>query len=126
MKKVIRLTESELNTIIEKSVRRAINEGAIDEYNLRDFGRDSAIGLGVLGAGIAGDVYFNGDENDVNQDQIEMNRPAEEEFGVDALRGGKHLPNDTIGWEEAQNMKMENRIHRAIMESVRKVLRKKL
>jgi hypothetical protein len=37
MKQVIRLTESDLKNIVEKSVRRAIKEGAINEYGWKEF-----------------------------------------------------------------------------------------
>ncbi len=118
MKKIIRLTESELNKIVEASVKRAINEGAINEYGIKDFGRDAAIGLGVLGAGVAGDAYFNGDEDYIDPEQQEINQAVEDEFG--SVQG--KLPNNTIGWEEAQSLRRESRIHRAIMESIRHIL----
>lgn len=120
MKKIIRLTESELNKIVEASVKRAINEGAINEYGIKDFGKDAAL-VGAVGAttlgGMAGNAYFN-DDDYIDPEQQEINQAVEDEFGS---AQGK-LPNDTIGWEEAQSLRRESRIHRAIMESIRHIL----
>ena len=120
MKKTIRLTESELNRIVENSVRRIINESTINEYGLKDFGKDAAlagaIGTATLGSAI-GNAYIN-DDDEIDPQQQELNREVEREFGS---AQGK-LPNDTIGWEEAQRLKTESRIHRAIMESIRNLL----
>ena len=120
MKKIIRLTESELNKIVEASVKRTINEGAINEYGIKDFGKDAAL-VGAVGAttlgGMAGNAYFN-DDDYIDPEQQEINQAVEDEFG--SVQG--KLPNDTIGWEEAQSLRRESRIHRAIMESIRHIL----
>lgn len=119
MKKIVRLTESELKNIVEKSVRRAIKEGVVDEGKFGDIAKTAALGTG-LGLGAAGLV---GTDNPVSRsldrqfaDQEEVGRafPEDrEEFG-DKLNPQKSLPADTIGWPGVH----ESRIRRAVMESL--------
>jgi hypothetical protein len=128
MKKVIRLTESELKNIVEASVRRAIKEGAVNEGwgkdALKTAGLSAGIGLGAAGvlgtdnpASSALDRQFD--------DQEEMGRafPEDrEEFGDELNPGG--LPKDTISWEDAQRRPgiPESRIRGAVMESIKKLM----
>ena len=122
MKKIVRLTESELKDIVERSVRRAINEGAVDE-SWKDIAKTAALGTG-LGAATAGVL---GTENPIsdrmeqqfaNRDEIGRAFPEDrEEFG-DKLNPQKPLPADTIGWPGVH----ESRIRRAVMESIKKLM----
>lgn len=122
MKKIVRLTESELKNIVENSVRRAIKEGAMDE-GFKDTLKNTALGVG-LGAATAGVL---GTENPISdrieqqfadQDEIGRAFPEDrEEFG-DKLNPQKPLPTDTIGWPGVH----ESRIRRAVMESIKKLM----
>lgn len=122
MKQVIRLTESELKNIVENSVRRAIKEGAVDE-GMKDWLKTGAIGAGIgLGAaGVAGTdnpISRGLDRQFADQEEVGRAFPEDrEEFG-DALNPGGSIPNDTIGWEQARTGKFENRIRKAVMESI--------
>jgi len=120
MKQVIRLTESDLKNIVEKSVRRAIKEGAVNEYGLKDLRNDALLGGGIAAAGLgamAGNAYLHDDEPE-NPEQQEINQAVADEFGS---AQGK-MPNDTISWEEANGLP-ESRIRRAVMESIKKLMR---
>lgn len=128
MKKIVRLTESELKNIVEKSVRRAIKEGAVNEkYGLKDFGKDALMvgGLGAAGAaGLAGNALYNSDEPEVNPEQQEINMQTKQGLGQNALEPGGMPDNDTISWEDAINNPMhENRIRRAVRESIMNLMK---
>lgn len=123
MKKIVRLTESELKNIVENSVKRAIKEGAVEE----GWGKNLALG-GALGLGAAGVL---GTENPISDrfdqqfaDQEEVGRAFPEdraEYGDELNPQGK-LPADTIGWEEA-NGRFESRIAKAVMESIQNLMK---
>ena len=116
MKKIVRLTESELKNIVEQSVRRAITEGAVNEYGWKDFRNDALMAGGLGAAGLAtvgGNAYLHDDEPEVNPEQQEINQAVTDEFGSPQ---GK-LPADTIGWKEA-NGYYEGKIARAVTESI--------
>lgn len=122
MKKIVRLTESELKNIVEKSVRRAIKEGAVNEYGLKDFGKDAALvgGLGAAGAaGLAGNAIYNSDEPEVDPQQQEINAAVADEFGSPQGRipTQNELPPDTRSWTG------ENRIRRAVRESIMNLMK---
>ena len=121
MKKIVRLTESELKNIVRNSVKRAINEHEVNEYSMKQFRNDAAatLGAGALGLGtLAGNAYIHQDDQDANPEQQEMNQPVADEFG--SVQG--KLPNDTIGWEEANKDKFESLISKAVMESVDRLM----
>jgi hypothetical protein len=124
MKKIVRLTESELKNIVEKSVRRAIKEGAVNEkYGLKDFGKDVAFagGLGAAGAaGLAGNAIYNSDEPEVDPQQQEINAAVTDEFGSPQgkIPTQAELPPDTRSWTG------ENRIRRAVTESIKNLLKR--
>ena len=122
MKKIVRLTESELKNIVEASVKRAIQEGAVDE----GFGKDvaKAVGTGVLGAGLGVAGVGTGLFDD-QMDAIDNNSRAfpedKAEFGdrlkpTNSIPSQAELPADTISWKKANHM--ESRIRRAVMESI--------
>lgn len=121
MKKPIRITESDLERIVNNSVRRALKEGAVDE----GWGKTAALGAG-LGLGAAGLI---GTDNPVSRgldkqfaDQEEVGRAFPEdraEFG-DELDSQKPLPSDTISWEKAK--RFENKINKAITETITKFI----
>ena len=128
MKKIVRLTESELNRIVERSVRRAINEGAINEGTVGDIAKGVAIGLPLTFGTVAGNEYLHKDDPEINPQQQEINQAVTDEFGSPQ---GK-LPNDTINFDDARrdprlnnyhvdssiSNKLESRIRRAVMESL--------
>ena len=117
MKNIIRINESDLQRIVENSVRRALKEGAINErYGLKDFGRDAAFvgGIGAAGAaGLAGNALYHSDDPEINPEQQEINASVADEFGSPQ---GK-LPSNTISWEKANQF--EGKMNRAITESIR-------
>ena len=124
MKQVIRLTESDLKNIVEKSVRRAIKDGVLTEETLNEGLKDKAIELAKM-AGVSVAIAaswlaalgLGAFDNDPlikqNDQQIEINKAVADEFGS---AQGK-TPNDTISW------KSESRIRRAVMESIKKLMR---
>ena len=122
MKKPIRITESDLQRMVENSVKRALKEGTVNE----GWGKTAALGAG-LGLGAAGLV---GTDNPVSRgldrqfaDQEEIGRafPEDrEEFG-DKLGPQKPLSPDTISWEKATGIG-EGKINKAITESIRKFI----
>ena len=133
MKKIVRLTESELKNIVEKSVRRAIKEGAVDEGRFGDIMKGAGqvgagIGLGL--AGLAGNALYNSDEQDVNPDQQKINTQVKQGLGQNALEPGGTPDDKTISWEDAINNPMddnnpmgENRIRRAVRESIMNLMK---
>lgn len=122
-KNLIRLTESDLHKIVENSVRRAVKEGALNE-GLKDWGKTAALGAG-LGAAAAGVV---GTDNPVSRgldrqyQDYEENmsaRPEDrEEFGDDL----KPMSQRQIKDPKTRSWTGENKINRAITESIRKFI----
>ena len=121
MKKIVRLTESELKNIVETSVKRAIQEGAINEGFGKDMLKTAAmgggLGLGMVGAAGAGafdsDPLLNEPQGAFPEDKAEFGdrlKPA------NSIPSQDELPADTIGWKKANHM--ESRIRRAVMESI--------
>ena len=55
-KQLIRITEEDLNKMVENSVRRALEEGNINEYGFRDGMKD--LGKFALAGGIGTGIYF--------------------------------------------------------------------
>lgn len=132
MKKIVRLTESELKNIVEKSVRRAIKEGATNEGTVGDIAKGVAIGLPLTFGTVAGNEYFHKDDPEINPQQQKINQAVTDEFGSPQ---GK-LPNDTINFDDARrdprlnnyhvdssiSNKLESRIRGAVMESIKKLM----
>ena len=117
MKKIVRLTESELKNIVEASVRRAIKEGAVDE-SWKGTLAGGALGAAALTAGVGAGAF------DDQMDDIDRNSRAFPEDRVEygeRLKPQSELPADTISWEKANQF--EGRINRAIAESIRKYLK---
>ena len=147
MEKRIRLTESELNRIVENSIRRAINEGRIDEGKVGDFFKKvgkkgkkiaknvgKAAGATALGlAGMYGMLAGN-DELHKNDDKSAYRADAEtrKEFGSKALSGKKDNKNDSILKQKdikdkkTRSWTGEARINRAVMESIRRFKKNRL
>jgi hypothetical protein len=73
MKKIVRLTESELKNIVETSVKRTINEGLITEEILNEssFAKKLALYLGLPVATVAGALYAIGTDNPVSTGSTE-------------------------------------------------------
>jgi len=126
MKKIVRLTESELNRIVERSVRRAINEGTLNEVNWKDVRNTvgAGIGAGLLttGAAAAGafddDPLFN-DPQGADQEVVDFLGDNEYE--------NEELPNDTIHFDDVRrDSKFESRIKGAVMESIKKLINGRL
>ena len=132
-KRVVKLNESELKDLIKESIKLTLDEESMNEYNLKDFGKDAAgvLGGAALTAGaLAGNAYFS-DDDPINPEQEEMNQAVEDEFG--SVQG--NLPSDTISWDEAMRLKKENRhmnnklirltesdLHGIVKESVKRAL----
>ena len=127
MKKIVRLTESELKNIVEKSVRRAIKEGAVDE-SLKDVGKTVAAGV-LGGAALTADVALDGPISKGVERQLanhkkmsQADQATKKEFGKDL--SGKKNPSDSIPKQkDIQDTKTrswtgEARIRRAVMESL--------
>ena len=122
MKQVIRLTESDLKNIVEKSVRRAIKDGVLTEETLNEGLKDKAIELAKM-AGVSVAIAaswlaalgLGAFDNDPlvkqNDQQIEINKSIEDPengLGAGVLAPGR---------------KTESRIRRAVMESIKKLMR---
>lgn len=125
-KQLIRITEEDLNKMVENSVRRALKEGNINEYGFRDGMKDLgkfglAAGLGTaamvtdnpLSRGIDrqfADQEQMGRASQVDRDEMERNRYLDglEKDGIDTK---------TISWNDANQF--ENKIvSKAITESI--------
>ena len=130
MKKIVRLTESELNRIVEKSVRRAINEGAINEGTVGDIAKGVAIGLPLTFGTVVGNEYLHKDDPEINPQQKRINTDIKNGLGQHVLEpGGKadDLPDDTIHFDTARrDSKFEARIRGAVMESIKKLMNGRL
>ena len=138
MKKIVRLTESELKNIVETSVRRAIQEGAVNESGWKDWAIGAGLTAGALGTlgtenPVSDAIYDRIDQQFADSDEAGRAFPEDREF----LNSGGELPDDTIGWEEANGVVEpsdiedgriygENRIRRAVMESIKKLMNGKL
>ena len=131
MKKIVRLTESELNRIVERSVRRAINEGAINE-SWKDI--RNTVGAGALGAaalatdfGAGGPISTGVERQAAQQAKVSQADPAtKNEFGKE-LKGKKLSDKKTASWPGTNNADStktskgnvsDSRIRRAVMESL--------
>ena len=126
MKKIVRLTESELKNIVEASVKRAIQEGAVNE----GFGKDVAktVGAGVLGAGLgATDIALDGPMSKGAEKQIvnhrkmsQADQATKEEFGNELK--GKNYRDSIPTQKDIEDPKTkawgESRIRRAVIESI--------
>ena len=129
MEKRIKLTESELNRIVENSIRRAINEGRIDEGKVTKTAYELAKILGIsltMAAVLAADFIKGGP----------ISTSLERQYGENVeLRGGskeaKKAVKDEFGSEQGDTSKIaktpattsESRINRAVMESIRRYKR---
>lgn len=128
MKKIVRLTESELKNIVERSVRRAINEGAVNE-SWKDVGK--TVGAGALGAaalatdfGAGGPISTGVERQAAQQAKVSQADPAtKQEFGK-KLKGKNYK--DSIPTqkdiEDPKTKAWESRIKGAVMESIKKLM----
>lgn len=138
MKKIVRLTESELKNIVETSVRRAIKEGAIDEGKFGDAARKvgkavksglktAAVAGGIGAATIGGNVALHSDDNDdhtrdKNAKKVEMQlKKTPKSVTKGDIATGKF----DIETDDDDKVK-ESRIRRAVMESIKKLMNGKL
>lgn len=151
MKQIIRLTESELNNIVKKSVIRAINEGVIDEGRFKDMFKKGAkkagkvakkVGKAVGGAAAGtaalytiGALHDEANKGNTNKDQQTINRQIEKGLGKDVLKPkSQQKKNDDnsipkqkdIEDEKTRSWTGEARINRAVMESIRRYKRNRL
>ena len=133
MKKIVRLTESELNRIVERSVRRAINEGTLNEVNWKDVRNTvgaAAASIPLMYGGMV--AYDKVHENDpeIDPQQQEINNDIKNGLGQHVLEPGGEaddLPNDTIHFDTARrDSKFEARIRGAVMESIKKLMNGRL
>ena len=121
MKKIVRLTESELKNIVEKSVKRSLKEGVITEQMLNEGRiRDAAIKLAkAAGITVAAAMailagLFSGSADETYTDpnaSIITNMP-------DTVSDASKL-ND-------YHMNYESRVRGAVMESINKLMNGRL
>ena len=113
MKKPIRLTESDLNKIVKNSVRRAMDEGVKDTL------RDGALGAG-LGAAAAAGVL--GTDNHVSR-FVKEAPPIRQEYDIRDTSDNDGM-NRMAYFDDFR--KNESIINRAITESIRRYINRKL
>lgn len=140
MEKRIRLTESELNRIVENSIRRAINEGRIDEGvlngdRIKSIAKTIAkmFGVSFAGAVLAVTMVASGvfdrqyDELQKIQQASDVDR---EEYGEALKPASQRAKKDSINTANFQQPKQkganESRINRAVMESIRRYKRNRV
>ena len=140
MEKRIKLTESELNRIVENSIRRAINEGRIDEGVLNGDRIKSAaktiakmFGVSFAGAVLAVTMVASGvfDRQYDELQKIQQASDADREEYGEALkpasqRAKKDSTNTATFQQPKQKDANESRINRAVMESIRRYKRNRL
>jgi hypothetical protein len=138
MEKRIRLTESELNKIVENSIRRAINEGRIDEGvlngdRIKSIAKTIAKMFGVSFAGavlavtMVASGVFDRQYNELQKIQ-QASDVDREEFGEKLKPASqrsekKDSINTTSFTQKGAN---ESRINRAVMESIRRFKKNRL
>jgi hypothetical protein len=138
MEKRIRLTESELNRIVENSIRRAINEGRIDEGvlngdRIKSIAKTIAKMFGVSFAGavlavtMVASGVFDRQYNELQKIQ-QASDVDREEFGEKlkpaSQRSEKKDSINTTSFK--QKGANESRINRAVMESIRRYKRNRV
>ena len=138
MEKRIKLTESELNRIVENSIRRAINEGRIDEGvlngdRIKSIAKTIAKMFGVSFAGavlavtMVASGVFDRQYNELQKIQ-QASEVDKEEFGEKLKPASqrsekKDSINTTSFTQKGAN---ESRINRAVMESIRRFKKNRL
>ena len=110
MKKIIRLTESDLNRIVKNSVKRAMDEGVKDTL------RDGALGVG-LGAAAAAGVL--GTDNHVSR-FVKEAPPIRQEYDIRDTSDDDGM-NRMAYFDDFR--KNESIINRAITESIRRFVK---
>ena len=132
MKKIVRLTESELKDIVEKSVRRAINEGAVNE-SWKDVGK--TVGAGALGAAaLTADVALDGPISKGVDRQISNHRKMSQADAATKQEFGKKLKGKNYkasiptqkDIEDPKTKAWESIMKRAVMESINKLMNGRL
>ena len=123
MKKIVRLTESELKNIVEKSVKRSLKEGVITEQMLNEGRmRDAAIKL-AKAAGItvaaamtilAGLFSGSGDETYTDPSTPGITKSLE------------NMPDTVSDCTKLDAFHNESRIRGAVMESIKKLMRESI
>ena len=123
MKKIVRLTESELKNIVEKSVKRSLKEGVITEQMLNEGRmRDAAIKL-AKAAGItvaaamtilAGLFSGSGDETYTDPSTPGITKSLE------------NMPDTVSDYTKLDAFHNESRIRGAVMESIKKLMNGRL
>ena len=141
MKQIVRLTESELKNIVEKAVIRAVNEGAVEEGKVKDFLKSAGKTAGKAAVGGAFLGLTLGTKNPVS-DRIEQQFDRQEKLSqadpeTKKEYGDKLKPKSerdkkakkdkkTASWPSNKNVpsmiNTEARIHRAIMESLNRLM----
>jgi len=133
MKKIVRLTESELKNIVEASVKRAIQEGVVEEGRGKDIAK--TIGAGALAAGIgATDIALDGPISKGAEKQIANHRKmsqadqaTKKEFGKELK--GKNYRDSIPTQKDIEDPKTkawgESRIRRAVIESIINLINEK-
>lgn len=126
MKNIIRINESDLQRMVENSVRRALKEGTINEYGFRDGMKDLgkfglAAGIGTAAMATDNPLSRGIDRQFDRQEQMgrafpEDTEEMKERDYMDNLHNQGYEGN-TISWEKANQF--EGKMNRAITESIR-------
>lgn len=122
MKKIVRLTESELKNIVEASVQRTIKEGLVTEEMLNENFKQKALELAKI-AGVsflvaAGWLTQIGLGNMTPSDNGTVN-------GMNKISKQLEATPDTVSQSDIATGKFEvgeNRIRRAVMESLKNLV----
>lgn len=137
MKKIVRLTESELKNIVEASVKRTINEGLVTEGMLNEgmmgsFAKKLALYLGIPVATVLAalaDIGFGGPLSKGMEDQYQQAQQNSQAFQVDKDEMDRNTYLDGFNKDlkdngvNTDNIKVgESRIRRAVMESIRSLM----
>ena len=127
MKKIVRLTESELKNIVEASVRRSLKEGVITEEMLNEGHiKDAAVKLAKLaGISVAAATYFltvamYGDNNAPETDPSALGIEKSLQQIPDTVSQSSKL-ND-YHMNGYQQNEYESRIRGAVMESIKNLM----
>ena len=128
---VIRLTESELRSVIRESVEAEIKNYYLQEgkfgnavkSGLKTAGIAAAMVPAAVGLGIAHDEYHKNDrdpmQDEINQQVADFERGNKYGEELDSIRKAER--GNAISWDEANEMR-ESRINRIVAESIKKYL----
>ena len=135
MKKIVRLTESELKNIVEASVKRTINEGLLTEEMLNEssFAKKLALYLGLPVATVVAALTVAGTDNTVSrrvEKQYQQAQQNSQAFPEDTEERQKNTDRDSFykdlqddGVDTTNIHYDESRVKRAVTESLKRLMR---